>query len=83
MEVETLEKEVEEHREKGYDNVALQNTIDSQLVNMVLLMAELESTRLNAIETATVKMDAVRRSFSHTHKVSNGEVNQISTGLVN
>jgi len=44
--VEILEKEVEEQKEKGYDTVAMQNTIDSQLVNMVLLMAEVESLRM-------------------------------------
>lgn len=43
---EIIEKEVEEQREKGYDTVAMQNTIDSQLVNMVLLMAEVESLRM-------------------------------------
>lgn len=57
MEIETLEKEVEEHREKGYDNVALQNTIDGQLVNMVLLMAELESTRVGVIEAASLQQE--------------------------
>lgn len=77
--METLEKEVEEHREKGYDNVALQGTIDSQLVNMVLLMAEVESLRLAQIETQQNQKEALARATSHHQQVSTGGtvVNQL------
>lgn len=44
-EVLLLTQEVQDHRDKGYDNLNLQNTNENLLMNMVLLMAEVENQR--------------------------------------